>query len=269
MLHDVLDLLMCPHCGDDLLLQDGTVRCPAGHSHDIAKQGYVNLLRGAAPFTGDTTAMVEARVAFLGAGHFDPITRALVAAADPGPGCVVDLGAGTGHHLAAVLDAFPGREGVALDVSKHALRRAAKAHPLVGAVVADVWQPLPVRSGVAGLVINVFAPRNAAELRRVLHPEGALVVVAPTGDHLGELVSALDLLTVEADKQEGIDDRLGEHFTVAARETVEFQMSLSHKDVEALVGMGPSAFHGRGAAAGLTEPVAVTGSVAVTRYAPR
>ena len=79
MLDDVLDLLRCPHCAAALERVDGVLRCPAGHSFDIARQGYVNLL-GAA--SGDDAAMVAARVAFLDAGHFDPLGDALAAECD-------------------------------------------------------------------------------------------------------------------------------------------------------------------------------------------
>lgn len=273
MLADVLPHLVCPHCGRDLAQDVGALRCPAGHAFDVARQGYVNLLRGAPPATGDTPAMVAARAAFLGAGHYAPIARVLTALARPGPGCVVDAGAGVGHYLAAVLDALPDRVGLALDSARHALRRAARAHPRIGAAACDIWQPLPVRTGSAGLVLNVFAPRNPPELRRVLHDDGVLVVVAPTGRHLAELVSTLDILTVEEGKQERVDAKLAPHFTPVEQRGCEFRMDLRHGDVAALVGMGPSAFHTPAAAlaerlAALPDPVAVTGSVTATAYRP-
>ena len=65
-------------------------------------------------------------------------------------GCVLDLGAGTGWYLARVLDRLPGRSGLALDLSRHALRRAARAHARIGAVAADAWGPLPVRDAAVG-----------------------------------------------------------------------------------------------------------------------
>ncbi|WP_436493650.1 putative RNA methyltransferase [Actinokineospora sp. HUAS TT18] len=270
MLADVVPLLVCPNCGADLAEAPGVLRCHTGHSFDIAKQGYVSLLRGSATFTGDTAAMVEARVRFLGAGHYAPITDA-IAEIRPGPGAVVDVGAGTGHYLAAALDAH--RVGIAIDVSKAALRRAARAHPLIGAIVCDAWAPLPVRDKIAGLTLSVFAPRNPAELHRILHPDGTAVVVAPTARHLAELVSTLDLITVEEDKQSRIDDRMATHFTLAGQRVVEFPMSLPHDAVSALVGMGPNAFHAAGSAfaeriADLPDPLTVTGSVTVSEYRP-
>ena len=66
----------------------------------------------------------------------------------------------------------PGRraQGLAFDVTKPALRRAARAHPRVGAVLADTWGPLPLADGSADVLLNVFAPRNGPEMRRVLRP---------------------------------------------------------------------------------------------------
>ncbi|OPC84291.1 23S rRNA methyltransferase [Embleya scabrispora] len=275
MLGDVLRTLACPHCGADLAGEDTGLRCAAGHTFDIARQGYVNLLTGAGPTgTADTAAMVAARVDFLGAGHYDRLGDALAAAcADAPPGVLVDVGAGTGHHLARVLDALPDRHGLALDISKYALRRAARAHPRMGAAVCDAWRPLPVRDGVAARVLNVFAPRNPPELHRVLDPEGALIVAAPAPGHLGELVPALDLLRVDADKQERIDAKLAPWFTVRARRTLTYPMTLDHAAIATVVAMGPSAWHTdperlRTRLAALANPQVVTASITVSAYDP-
>ncbi|GAA2970136.1 putative RNA methyltransferase [Actinokineospora diospyrosa] len=272
MLVDTLPFLVCPHCGDDLGLNGTSLRCPNRHTFDIARQGYVSLLRAPTSFTGDTAAMIEARAAFLGAGHYAPIVRELLTV-EPGPGCVADVGAGIGHYLAAVLNAYPERVGLAVDAAKPALKKAARAHPNLGAVLCDAWQPLPIRTGSTGLVLNVFAPRNPSELHRILHPSGRLVVVAPTERHLGELVSAVDMLTVAADKGDQVSSRLSPYFTEERRTLCEFPMALTHRDAAALVGMGPTAFHTSVDAiadqvAALSEPVMVTGSVTVTTYLP-
>jgi 23S rRNA (guanine745-N1)-methyltransferase len=246
VLADVVGYLRCPHCARELELARGSVHCTAGHTFDVARQGYVSLLRGGPRAArGDTTGMVAARDSFLAAGHFDPLAEALAGAAGHvgGDGCVVDLGAGTGWQLARVLDTLPARHGVALDVSAPALRRAARAHARIGAVGCDVWGPLPVRDRVAGLVLNVFAPRNGAEMARLLAPRGSLLVVRPTARHLQELVEGLALLSVDSRKQERIDRELAGHFRVAHAEVREWEMTLSRDDLEAVVAMGPSAVH--------------------------
>ena len=117
-----------------------TLRCAGGHSFDIARQGYVNLLPGGhRPGTGDTASMVRARDTFLEAGHFAGLRHATVETAARAlrrsaqrrrtrpSGCIIDVGAGTGYYLAGVLDRLPAAVGLALDISKFALRRAARA----------------------------------------------------------------------------------------------------------------------------------------------
>ncbi|MFJ1701823.1 putative RNA methyltransferase [Kitasatospora sp. NPDC088346] len=288
MLQDIEHSLACPHCAQHLVLHDRTLRCTAGHSFDQAKQGYVSLLPGDAHTgTGDTAEMVAARAGFLAAGHYRPVADALAEAArtalggpehgpergsSDGRGLVADLGAGTGYYLAHVLDRLGDeRAGAALDISKYALRRAAKAHPRIGAVVCDAWRPLPLLDGSADLVLNVFAPRNGPELRRVLRPGGRLLVVSPTSRHLRELVEALGLLSVDEDKERRIDEKLGPWFDRDDRVEVEFRLRLAHADAAAVVGMGPSAWHTdrerlAAALAVLPEPVEVTGSVLVSTY---
>ncbi|GGO13372.1 rRNA (guanine-N1)-methyltransferase [Microbispora rosea subsp. aerata] len=267
MLADVIDHLVCPVCGTAIHLTGGAVRCARGHSFDVARQGYVNMLTRPAG-TADTPAMVAARARFLEAGHYDPLARRL-AAVCAGAAVIADAGAGTGHYLAAALgdDAV----GIALDVSKHALKRAARAHPRIGAVVADVWRPLPIRDGVVDVLLNVFAPRNAEEFARVLRPGGALIVVTPGPGHLRPLVERLGLLTVDEDKDRRLEETLGGAFARTDEETEEITLSLGHDEVEAVVGMGPSAWHTDpeelAARIGeLPDPVPVTAAFRITRW---
>ena len=272
MLADVVDLLRCPVCGSDLEQGDVALRCAGGHSFDIARQGYVNLVPGRA----DTAEMVEARDAFLGAGHYRRLTEEIAAesacASESGP--IVDVGAGTGHHLAAVLDALPDGHGIAIDASAAALRRAARCHPRAAAIGADAWKPLPLRDGVAALVLSVFAPRNAAEMARVLGPGGVLLAVTPTIRHLHELVGPLGLLSVPDDKEDRLDAQLESHFTIAARHTRDHAMFLTRDEAAQIARMGPSGWHVDEQSvaerlAALPEPVTVTASVTLSSFASR
>lgn len=276
MLAPVVPHLRCPRCSLPFGLVGMVLRCQAGHAFDVARQGYVNLLPPQARTgTADTAAMVDARARVLAAGHLDGVTRLLADAAGPGSdgigGCVLDLGAGTGHHLAGVLDALPGRPGLALDLSVPAARRAARAHPRLGAVVVDVWEPLPVPDATAALVLDVFAPRVGAEIARVLAPGGSLLVVTPTPDHLAELVGPLGLLTVDGRKNERLQAALGEHLEPAGTATYDGELVLPREEAGLLAAMGPSAHH-LGAAelqarvASLPARVAVTVSVRLSRW---
>jgi 23S rRNA (guanine745-N1)-methyltransferase len=294
LLDDVIGWLRCPACGAALARAVGTLRCRNGHAFDIARQGYVSLLASGLTPVGDTAAMVQARIDFLAAGHYGPLADAVAAAAcgaaggaaaggaaaggaawaaqDP-PGCVADVGAGTGYYLAAVLDRAPGRAGLALDASKFAARRAARAHDRIGAIVADVRGRLPVADRAAALALSVFAPRPPAELRRVLHPAGRLLVITPDSDHLGELAGPLGLLAVDPRKDERLTARLRPYFDLAGQSQHRFRLALGHRDVAAAVAMGPSAWHADPAElteriAALPSPMPVTVSVTMWTFRP-
>ncbi|MEU8259032.1 putative RNA methyltransferase [Micromonospora sp. NPDC048999] len=301
----ILDRLRCPVCAEPLTeTTAGTaraLRCPRRHSFDIARQGYVNLLAGRAPHSGDSADMVAARADFLAAGHYDTVAAALAAttaevlaattaevlaattaevlavtAAEvvaPYP-MVVDAGAGTGWYLAAVLAAVPDAVGLALDVAKPALRRAARAHPRAAAALADTWQRLPLADASAAVLLNVFAPRNGPEFHRVLDPAGALLVVTPAADHLAELVDALDLLRVDPAKSDRVAGSLGAHFTEESATEHRARLTLRRAEVATLVGMGPSAWHTDPTRlaeriAALPEPVPVTLAVRLGVHRPR
>lgn len=245
---DWYELLECPVCRERLERVGGSLRCATNHSFDIARQGYVNLLPGGAePGTADTREMVAARTAFFAAGHFRRLMEAVAVttagAAEGVPGCIIDAGAGTGDYLSAALDAAPDRWGLALDISKHAARVAARAHPHAGAAVCDIWEPLPVRDGVAAVVMSVFSPRNAPEIARVLAPGGALVIATPTARHLQELIEPLGMISVDPSKAERIERTLAGLFTLEQTRHFERQVALTVTDAVALVSMGPSARH--------------------------
>lgn len=272
MLSSVIDVLLCPVCDRGLAPAEGSLRCGAGHSFDIARQGYVNLLPGGTPTgSADTAEMVRCRSEFQAAGHYAPLAEAIAAHARDG--LVLDAGAGTGYYLAAGLERAPGTIGLALDLSKYAARRAARAHDRIVAAVADSWRRLPVRDQAASLVLNVFAPRNGPEFHRVLAPDGSLLVVTPTGRHLAELVEQLDLLSVDAAKQDRLDAALGSWFEPIGKQDVEFSLQLAEHDVRNLVLMGPSAHHLSPETlterlAGLTFPYVTTVSCTLSSYRP-
>ncbi|MGC4771274.1 putative RNA methyltransferase [Micromonospora sp. DT44] len=298
----ILDRLSCPVCGEPLAETAAgnarALRCPRRHTFDVARQGYVNLLTGRAPHVGDSAEMVAARAEFQAAGHYDIISTALAAAAteavarlratpaseettagvrgersDAYP-LVVDAGAGTGRYLGAVLAALPDAVGLALDVSKPALRRAARAHPRAAAALADTWQRLPLADGAAAVLLNVFAPRNGPEFHRVLDRAGTLLVVTPADEHLTELVDALRLLRVDPDKADRVTATLGGHFTPVSSTVHRAELTLTRPEIATLVGMGPSAWHTDPAAlaerlAALPEPGRVSVAVRLDAYRPR
>lgn len=265
VLTDSLDLMLCPHCGadwDPAASGPRVLVCAEGHRYDAARHGYVNFLTGRrSRFTPDTPEMVAARDRFLGARHYAPIADAVAEACSalPRDAALLDAGAGTGHYLAAVLDrlgdgvrAEPGAPGeararrrpraVALDLSAHALRRAARL-PGVTAAVWDLWRPLPLAAASVHAVLDVFAPRNLPEFARVTRRGGLLVAVTPLPDHLGELRDRLPLLAVPEGKAEALEQAASENYARTARRELRFPVVLAPSAAADLVQMGPAGHH--------------------------
>lgn len=253
--------LLCPVCRNSFSpagncgAAAGPVRalvCPAGHSFDAAKQGYFNFLVGKGTvFEADSADMVAARFDFLAAGHYRPLADAVSALAAPAlngnaagpPPLVLDAGTGTGHYLRTLLDRVPAAAAIGLDISKFALRRAAKLNPGALNLVADVWQPLPVADDAVDVVTVVFAPRNAAEFARVLRPGGLLVVVTPRPGHLAAVAGQTGMLGIEPAKEERLAASLEGFFSPVSTQELDLELSLTPGDVANLALMGPAGHH--------------------------
>lgn len=263
---DGFDWLLCPHCREPLQVDGPVAHCAHGHSYDLARHGYLNLLGRAQGLNADSAEMVARRDAFLARGHYVPIAEALVTQVGQPPGArILEVGAGTGWYLARVLDTLPEAAGLGMDVSVPAARRLARCHGRARAVVADAWQPLPLRDGCCDVLLSVFAPRNPAEFARVLAPAGRMVTVTPRPGHLRDARERLTLLEVEPDKGQRMERTLGEFFDRGESVDVDIDLELSSEEMADLVGMGPNAHH----AHKVPEAMAVRAEVAVTTWHPR
>ena len=257
MLSHIVDILADPNDGTALSGADDFSRLvsESGHSFDVAKQGYVTLAAGAGlKHKGDDMDMVNARETYLAMGHFAPFVEAVTGAvqgaldsaslAESTPASLLEVGAGTGYYLAHTLDSIAEARGVGLDISPHAAKHLAKCHPRVGAVVADVWERLPIRDESVDAISVVFAPRNPAEFQRVLVPGGQVIVLTPDAGHLDELREPLGILGVEDGKVERMYEQ-AEGYLEQAADPVDssFPIELDKASVAAQVGMSPSARH--------------------------
>lgn len=243
---EVLAALACPHDTRPVSQDDAGLACPTGHRFDRARQGHVTLTARPLAHTGDTADQVARRLTVHAAGVLEAVRDAVIveatAAALP-PGVVVDLGSGPGTYLAAVLDALPERAGLAVDVSKAAARRAAGCHPRAGAIVADVWDHVPVRDRAAALVLLVFAPRSGGEPARLVTDGGALVVVTPGPDHLAELRARSPALGLAPDKDADVTAALGSELHLVRTRRVVDRRTVHREVAVDLVAMGPSGHH--------------------------
>jgi 23S rRNA (guanine745-N1)-methyltransferase len=259
--------LRCPSCLADLEPRGPLVLgCDNGHRFDANKRGYVTLREPGDTVTGDTPDMLDRRARLLDGGAYSPIAAGLSALSRPGAR-VIDAGCGTGYYLRAVLGDDESARALALDTAPAAVVRATRDDARIDGIVANTWRLLPIRDRAADVVINVFAPRNLPEFRRVLADDGTLLVVVPVADHLIELRERADMLDVPEGKTAELLEAAAGLFSHAGTREVRYELVLTPETAALIAGMGPSAFHGsRGAALG---PAPTTATVAVDIVALR
>lgn len=269
MFADAVPSLRCPVCQGSFGLSGAapfSLNCVAGHSFDAAKQGYFNLLTGKGTvFEADTVEMVAARNDFLGGGHYAPLADAIAELASPvlsGPGSLVlDSGTGTGHYLHTVLDRTPAA-AIGIDISKFALRRAARLNTGAINLVWDIWRPLPLADHAADAIIVVFAPRNPPEFARVLRPGGRVIVVTPRSGHLAEIAERTGMLSIEPGKDERLAGSMQEFFTPWDSVQLDVELTLNGRDIADVAFMGPAGHHLERSA--LLDSIAAESSVGAT-----
>ncbi len=179
----------CPLCREVLTLQTSAWRCKNGHQFDIAREGYVNLLpvqhkKSLDP--GDNAEMIQARRAFLDAGHYQFLSDAInqqLAGVLQSTDALLDLGCGEGYYSARAASALNGVQIYGLDISKTAVRYASKRYQNLHCCVASSYA-LPFADAVFAGLLRIYAPSDAGEMARVLRPGGYLLTVSPAPEHL-------------------------------------------------------------------------------------
>ncbi|HEY6391839.1 MAG TPA: methyltransferase domain-containing protein, partial [Bryobacteraceae bacterium] len=187
--------LLCPvrDCHLALLREERRLSCPRGHSFDVARSGYVNLLqpqdrRSKQP--GDMPAAVAARRRLHDRGVTAPLLCAMAETVAASPdGIVLDAGCGDGFYL-GTLARQTGFEAHGVDISIPAIDGAARRYPECKWIVANADRFLPYADGSFSIVLSVTARMNASEFRRVMRDDGRLLVAIPAPDDLIELRGA-------------------------------------------------------------------------------
>lgn len=251
--------LLCPVCGAELNRLDNRYVCPRGHSFDIARQGYVNLLAVQQKHSrnpGDTREQVLSRREFLEAGFYAPIAQTLIDTAKglgiSGP--VLDVGCGEGYYSARLAQAL-GAPLTGLDISKEAVRCAAGKYKGAQWLCATASH-IPVADGSAALLTSLFALTAPEEFHRVLEQDGYFFQVLAAQDHLLGLKRIIyDQLTFkEKDTQPEFPG-----FERVQSVPIRFSFTVEGKQVQNLLSMTPHMFRiSKNGAARLTNTPCLT-----------
>jgi SAM-dependent methyltransferase len=250
--------LLCPICGKKISTAGKSALCPDGHNFDFARQGYLNLNISSSK-SKYTTDLYSARHRLYKKGVFDPLVSAIcsmllnseninfsaIRNSDCPPAAILDAGCGDGSLLAAVMQQISlcgiHLSGLGIDLSKDAVKTASRTYPSITWCAADLARP-PVADNTQDIILNILAPANYAEFKRLLTFGGLLIKVLPGPSHFNEIRLALedssnsDISGSEASPDTLSPDTLSAHTLSpntlpAPRETPSFASELSTIEV--------------------------------------
>ena len=259
---DEFAMLSCPVCALPLGQEAMALVCANGHSFDMAREGYVNFSRKV--LRADTREMLNARRAFLEQGPYRPLLDMLneqvvtfieKMTLEASQLHILDAGCGEGYYLGHMHAFLSERvqhtnnlagmtiSSVGVDLSKEAMRMAAKRYREPFFIVSNLKERLPLQDGSMHVVLNIFAPRNVEEYRRVLASDGLLLIAIPGPQHLQPLREQLHLLNIEEDKQQHVLEQFSSHFVPLAIYPLTYKVHFTGEQIEQVVTMTPNYWH--------------------------
>lgn len=251
-------VLVCPVCGGGLGLTAAgrSLACSAGHSFDIARQGYVNLYRGK-PVNEYSKESFRQRQQILEKGMYahilEEICSFLQAVCGAGrPQLLLDAGCGEGYYtreIAARLGGC-GLDFYGVDLSRDSVQLAASTANQAGGaasaikwLVADIGH-LPVRDGSVDFLLDIFTSANYEEFQRILSPDGYLIKVIPGEGHVKELREAASSQLHHKDYKERKGAAVfSEHFETILNKTVSQTFAVTPEERDVFIHMTPLLFH--------------------------
>lgn len=239
-----MSIFICPVCGKKLEISGNSYGCEAGHSFDISRSGYVNLLLSkhiGKTVHGDNKLMVQSRREFLDKGYYSPLCEALCEAVSEhfSGSVIIDAGCGEGYYTAAIIDKLKqlniAADVCGIDISKTAVEFSAKRCRSAELAVASVFH-IPVGESSCDMLVTLFSPYCGEEFRRVLKKGGIMIMAIPSEDHLWELKQAI----YDTPYKNQVKPYELEGFELVNKKRITYEMQLDNsEDINALFSMTP------------------------------
>jgi len=236
--------LKCPVCNEALIQENNSYICQNKHTHDIAKEGYVNLLlaqhkRSKNP--GDSDEMIRSRQAFLNKDYYKALRDAIVKQLSSVPQAseqnILDVGCGEGYYMQGMVDALAHAKLWGIDISKSAVKLAGKRKMGATLCVASAYD-LPFFDESFSSIVSVFSPVSASEMERLLKSDGKVIMVGPAEEHLKGLTAHVYDEVLEHKGNYSVIDE-SESFTLKEQIEIKEEIVVKQEDILDLLRMTP------------------------------
>ena len=155
---------------------------------------------------------------------------------------ILDAGCGEGYYTDAVekrlCSSGISASVIGFDISRDAVRIAAKKNPNLSLVVASSYD-MPLSDGGVDILINVFSPLAIEETRRALRVGGKFIMAIPDENHLFGLKSVL----YERPYKNTVADSALDGFKLIGEEKIRYTLTLDTAEkIRSLFMMTPYAY---------------------------
>jgi len=229
----------CPIDSLPLENKGNSLRCEKGHSFDFAKEGYCNLLlvqNKATADPGDNKEMIDARRRFLSKEYFEPIAKKVNEICQTiRPEKILDAGCGEGYYLEKLQASLPQSQLLGIDISKNAIKAAAKRNKKISWAVASNRQ-LPVNPSDLDLILSIFGFPIFSSFKGTQY----ILLVDPAPRHLMKLRETI-YSQVKETKLVSIEEAFLNGYELATEEQLDFSFPIE-SDIQDLLAMTPHAY---------------------------
>jgi 23S rRNA (guanine745-N1)-methyltransferase len=239
--------LQCTICHSEMTVMDSkSLVCENGHSFDLAKQGYVNMLQKQVSTMYDH-ALFDARKRIIHDYKFydkvhQKISKIIDEALQEG-GLVFDAGSGEGTHLYAIFNQLDQDyiHGLGLDISKDGIVMAAKNYSDQNWLVGDLTQT-PFKEHSLDIILSFLSPANYSEFKRIMKPNGLLIKIIPGSHYLKEIRKHLSDEDKEYENTDTVN-LMKNKVDVISEERVTYEREVDEKILRDILTMTPLTWH--------------------------